>query len=478
MFTTTLSTIIRLSLFAVFAMPLAAARAAEDGPSIPGNATADAAPKPDEAKPGESKPADAPKPDEAKPDAKPEPEKLFAEGRDALFQGKFDEAVELLTKAVAAEPAKTSYRLHLARAFRYAGKQDEAIANLEQILKTAPDHVEAGQALAEVYSAAQKWKEVVRTLEPLLKYRHDYPTYHMLAEAHYNLDEKDKARKAFEEAIRLNPQSGADHYQLGNLYLGANSFARAADAYRAALRLGLDSPVLRYKLGSAYFNLRNYFGSVNQQTIRSGEVGTISGAWYLIEAVPGQKDVFRCAPEASAIYQVAKALADGIEDRPDIHVLRATIYLNARRYAQAHEMFDKIGPTVPDDDKALFHYYHAQAAFGMGNYDRYLELLQKAIDLDPTAYRSTLVDAYVAVADQYNQTGQVDLYIDYLRKAVSESPQTASLHLKLANAYEESQRPALALVEWRMVLDLEPDHPQRMRLLNLIAKHQNAPAKP
>jgi len=406
----------------------------------------------------------------------PDPEKLFAGGRDALFQGKCDEAIELLQKAVAADKTKTSYRLHLARAYRYASRNDEAAAQLEEILKAAPDHVEAGQALGEIYTAAKRWKDVVRVIEPLLKCRHDYPTYHMLAEAQNNLGETEKARKSYEEAIKLNPQSASDQCQLGNIYLAGNFFALAAESYRSALRLGLESPVLHYKLGFAYFNLRNYLGNVSVQTVKSGAPGTINGPRYLIEPVPGQKDAFRCAPETSAIYQVAKALADGIGDRPDIHVLQATIYLNARRYAQAGEMFAKIGPKVPKEDKALFYYYYAQAAFGTEQYDRYLELLEEAIKLDAAAYKATRVDAYLAVADQYNQSGNLEKYIEFLAKAVAESPQTASLHLKLGYAYEEVQKYEPAIAQWRMVLDIEPDHPERIKLLNLIEKYRSGAA--
>jgi tetratricopeptide (TPR) repeat protein len=423
----------------------------------------------------EAKPAAKPQSPAAKPAAQEKPaaseaEQWFTQGREALFQGKYEEAVALLGKAVAADKSKTSYRLHLARAYRYAGQHEQAIAHLEEILKTAPDHVEAGQMLGELYSAAKRWKDVVRVLDPLLQYRHDYPTYHMLAEAENNLGERDRARKSYEEALKLNPQSASDHYQLGNLYLAANFFALAADSYQQALRLGLDSPALRYKLGSAYFNLRNYFGAISLQTIRSGTPGTIHGTWYLVEAVPGHKDVFRCAPQTSAIYQIAKAVADGIEERPDIHVLRATIYLNARRYAQAFDMFAKIEPTVKED-KALFYYYYAQAAFGSGQYDRYLALLEEAIRLDPAAYKSARVDAYLSVADQYNEAGNLDKYIEYLVKAVAESPQTASLHLKLGYAYEDARKFDLAVAQWRMVLDIEPDHPQRTKLLNVIEKY-------
>ncbi len=153
-------------------------------------------------------------------------------------------------------------------------------------------------------------------------------------------------------------------------------------------------------------------------------------------------------------------------------MLQATIYLNARRYAQAYEMFGKIGPRVPKEDLALFNYYYAQAAFGSGQYDRYLALLEEAIRLDPAAYKATRVDAFLAVADQYNEVGDLAKYIDFLVKAVAESPQTASLHLKLGYAYEETEKYDQAVAQWRMVLDIEPDHPERIKLLNLIDKYR------
>jgi len=62
--------------------------------------------------------------------------------------------------------------------------------------------------------------------------------------------------------------------------------------------------------------------------------------------------------------------------------------------------------------------------------------------------------------------------------AVGASPQTASLHLKLGDAYEEARKYAKATVQWQMVLDLEPDHPKRMKLLNLIGKYRSQDPEP
>lgn len=399
-------------------------------------------------------------------------DELFQQGRDALFLGNYANAIELLQKAVATDldGTKTAFRLYLAKAYRYAGQDHDAEPLLRQILGVAPDHVEAGQALAELHASRKEWQAILTVLEPLLEYRHDYPTYHLLAEAAYHLDQADKARGYYQQAVALNPANPGDHYQLGNLYLQQNSFALAAAAYDSALLLGFDSPVLHYKLASAYFNLRNYFGRIEQLEVKAGKAGTIHRDRFLIEPVSGRSDTFLVAPVASAIYQVAKALEGGLEDRPDLHVLRANIYLNAQRFEPAHALFAAIEPKVPEADQALFYYYFAQAAFGLGAFDDYLRLLGEAIRRDPVAYRPNLVMAYQKVADHYNQIGEFDRYIDYLGKAVAESPRSAALHEKLGNAFLEVRKYAAAVVQWRMVLDLEPDHARRTELLNLIQR--------
>ena len=40
-------------------------------------------------------------------------------------------------------------------------------------------------------------------------------------------------------------------------------------------------------------------------------------------------------------------------------------------------------------------------------------------------------------------------------------------------AYEEARQFDKAMAQWQMVLDLESDHPQRMKLLNLLEKYRS-----
>ena len=83
-------------------------------------------------------------------------------------------------------------------------------------------------------------------------------------------------------------------------------------------------------------------------------------------------------------------------------------------------------------------------------------------------------DVRVLASDEFagrgpGETGERKT-IEFLGKAVGETPENAALHFKLGNAYEEARTYDQAKAQWRMVLDLEPDHPQRMRLLNLLAR--------
>ncbi len=400
----------------------------------------------------------------------PDAATLFAQGRSALFQGKYQEAIEALEKAVALDPeaSNSTYRVHLARAQLALGQTEEPEALLAAVIALFPEHVEAGQLLAGIYADQGRFSKVIAVLEPLLAFRHDYQTNHMLAEASYNQEKFDDARGYYLEAIRLHPGHPGDHAQLGNLYLSQGRFARAVGAYKQALQLGLQSPLLHYKLASAYFNLRNYFGKVRVVEVPSGEPETINGDWYLIERVPGKRDGFLAAGRSTAIFQAALAVDMGIEASPAIDLLIANIYLNARRHAQAYERYQALRASIPEADLALYHYYVAQSALGVGRYDEFVEALQEAGRLDPDAYGASLVEAYVVVAGRYEQAGDSTQRIRFLERAVQESPETASLHLRLASAYEQDKQYAQAITQWGMVLALEPDHPRRTELLQLI----------
>jgi tetratricopeptide (TPR) repeat protein len=394
-------------------------------------------------------------------------EELFQDGRKLFFQGKYAEAVKKLREAADANPDKTSYKLLLAKAHRYARQGPQAVAVFEEILKANPDHVEAGIELAELLSPAKEPARVIAVLEPLLKYKHDYPLYHLLAEAYYQQEKFDVARKHYEEAVKLNPRSAQDQYQLANIYLAQKRFAKAAESYETAGHLGLSTGAYHFKLASVYFNLRNFVGHVTTAEVIGGQPGEIKNDLYLIDPVPGQTDVFYVAVPRSALYQVAKAQQLGV-DIFDIRFLEANTWLSARRYANAEKIYAELEEKVGKTDAGLYWFYRAQTALGLEDYDAYLARLEKAIAAEPDVYKSTLADALVTVANRYQQQGESDRYVEYLGKAVEANPLSAQLHLALGDAFWLASDENGAVQQYKLVLELEPDHAQRVRLLNRI----------
>ena len=222
-----------------------------------------------------------------------------------------------------------------------------------------------------------------------------------------------------------------------------------------------------FKRASVYYNLHNYLGRVSMVEVIGGQAGEIKDDQFLIDAVPGKENWFYVAGPRSAIYQVRKAQEEGI-DIFDIHFLEANIWLAALRYARAAEIYATLEEKVKEADAGLFWYSWSQAALGTQDYDAYLQRLNKAIEAQPSLYKSTLTDALVTVAQRYQQQGDLAKYIEFLGKAVENNPLSANLHLTLGDAYWLGDERQNAAEQYRLVLELEPSHPERVRLLNRI----------
>ncbi len=418
--------------------------------------------------PAEATPEESTEPAEAK--EVPPGETAYEQGRRLFFLGNYEEAIEQFRAAAAADATKTTYKLYLAKALKNTNKPEEAEKIFLEILKENPEHTEAGMALAEIYEKAQRWKELIAVLEPVLEFKHDYAVYHMLARAYYSLPDLKKARMNYEKAIEQNPRSASDHYDLGNIYLGENRFALAAEAYEKCLALGHDTGILHYKLATAYSNLRNYLGAITEHVIKDGKPGTIKDEVYIIDPVSGKEDTFYVAPAKSAIYQVSRAIETGI-DVPDILFLRANIWLGAGRFEKAHALYAELEGKIGKDEKALLYHQFAEAAFGLGRYEEFLKHTGKAIKLQPETYGSVLVNAYLRIACRKNQAGDLKGYIEYLGQAIEEKPDVASYHLMIAYAYRDAKDYKQAVAHWKTVLEIEPDRPDRIELLNLINRY-------
>ena len=298
----------------------------------------------------------------------------------------------------------------------------------------------------------------------------DVEAHRLAAQRDLSAGDLTGARRNLAAAIAI-ADSPDDHVTLGEVHAREERFALAAEQFERAIELGLDEPAVHLALANAYDRLANDVGR-RLVVQRPGEsAGTISDGVYLLRPLEGKPDLFVAAPPASAIYQVQRAIDLGIET-PSALLLRADVLLNARSFDLAVSAYRALaehgGELTATEQKRLYHGF-AEALYCADDVEGFLEYTRKALGLEPEPAFDKMASAYRRAAERYNQRGDVREYIRYLELAVAETPNDADLHYDLGIGYWEAGDRHQAVRQWRMALELAPDHPEKSRMLQWLA---------
>jgi tetratricopeptide (TPR) repeat protein len=129
----------------------------------------------------------------------------------------------------------------------------KVVKELQILLKTKEELLEEGNTL---YSL-QRYDEAIRAFDQAIRLDPNY------ASAHYNkgnslgnLQRYDEAIRAFDQAIRLDPNYAAAYYNKGNSLHNLQRYDEAISAFDQAIRLNPNDPSAYYNKGVALQHLR------------------------------------------------------------------------------------------------------------------------------------------------------------------------------------------------------------------------------
>ncbi len=175
------------------------------------------------------------------------------EGIGAILQsqGKTDEAIAVLRKAISENAGSAIVHAGIATILLSQGKTDEAIADLRKAISE-----NAGSAILHAgLGTAYLSKKQYAAATPYFK--HAIALNPQLAEAHYNLgvalikqNNANDAVISFRQAITLNPQDTHALESLVNTLRTLGQLDKAADVYRQWLALEPDNPIPRHHLAA------------------------------------------------------------------------------------------------------------------------------------------------------------------------------------------------------------------------------------
>jgi len=189
----------------------------------------------------------------------PHPGILHSLGMIALETGRYEEALPLISQAIALSPKKAVYHSNLGEAYRRLGRFDEAIASYRHALGLQPELAETRAFLGAAFFAAGRLQEAIASCEQALAQKPD------LMEAHNNLgiafarlDRCDEAIAAFRQAAALAPSEVEVQVNLGLALFHGGRWEEALACYRKALQLRPDHADAHLNLGILLLLLGDY----------------------------------------------------------------------------------------------------------------------------------------------------------------------------------------------------------------------------
>jgi tetratricopeptide (TPR) repeat protein len=353
------------------------------------------------------------------------------------------------------------------RARRLAGDPAKAIELLIQAVRQCPDNLDYVSELARAHALCQDWTAVEKLLAPFQD-QLDADTLTLLADACAETGTAAQAVNVLERGLRRLPESEKLWLALIDHTLRQRQCALALDHVRQAQRRLGPTPQLRFRAAQAYYRLGQALGRTQVIRMPNGRAGQFVNEWLLLER-RDQTDRFLCCPPESALYQLRKALDAGL-DEPAAHLLHARIWQQANRPEIALAILQGRETLWLEDASVDALATCAEIALAANALNDFLRYARLRAARQPQRRDEILFEAFTAAAERYNQRGDLTLSRELLRRAVALQPENATVMLHLADATWDTGARAEATRWYRRVLEREPDHPERRRILERLGE--------
>jgi tetratricopeptide (TPR) repeat protein len=427
----------------------------------------------------------------------------FLLGEIRFHQGRYQEALGPLEKALALQPETLQARRLYAATFVGLKQYDRAMSEYNQALKTAPHDIDSYYGLGSVclrvgqeitgrlsgepgyarwitaqhYEPSEQWqilavnayKDAVEHLPSVPGVRIGYARLEIIRK------NWDAAREALEAELRLDPQSYEARFHLARIALSRGDANHAAQLLEESVQirpeffdplpeLALEwTAAMREACEKALSAAKDCFAVdyLRSESARAGGQATEAKQWAL--RAEGARGESLAASKAAAASGISERLAldllahkryeQGLEMigrlgsprslRPETRLEAARALYRTRRYEEMISFFSGGVPKISEINYLLGQSYKQLA----------LERFSQMARLAPESARShqVLGDAYSAEERYYDAIGEY-------QAAVKLEPGNAELLFELGNSYFKQTQYSLAVASFDGAIRLDPLH--------------------
>lgn len=263
-------------------------------------------------------------------------------------QGKNQESVPFMQRAIAIQPSNPAYRLNLANALLELEQPHLALEHLTLALQAAPASAEFYNALGMTHSALGLTTQAIESYQKAISHSSQAPSgYINLGALHQTQGDYERAIATYLEGIQHNPANAKLHNNLSLAYLALYNVNMAIEHLQQALVLQPGYFEARNNLATAY----KHAGRVEQAIASYMEVLTTNPryteAYYNLGLVLQEQKRYA---EALACYQQALTLNP---DYAQAQYNLGHIHIKLDQLDQAAAWFERILQRNPEHTAAL-----------------------------------------------------------------------------------------------------------------------------
>lgn len=355
-------------------------------------------------------------------------------------RGEFARAAEIYEQMISRWPLVGVIHLRLSGVYEYLDRPAEAIASARKYAELAPNLADAHFNLGERLKNAGFFDE---SIAPLLKATTIDPglggAYAMLSESYELIGDKQNAINSLKHAYRYLPPSVPISLRYGTALAESGRYADAVQPLERANAMEPDQVEIMGTLGLVYSEISQFDKGIDILTRASALAPNSREIAQFLEAAQGQKHLYGRFDEIRAFVQKNP---DNLEWRHGL----ALVYRSRGMLKEAENEHLEIIRRAPKD---ATHYNRLRIFYSeTGQFEKALEYLRKAIELDPNhAF-------YMGMAWLLRDLGRLDEAIVAGRRSVELKPTSYYSRISLGEMLLQKGNREDALREFQAAFEL------------------------
>ena len=342
--------------------------------------------------------------------------------------------------------------LTLGRLYVTTGQTDNAIDVLTEVLDAEPQFSEALVMLGAAHEARREWDEAAAAYERAVRLSPRRARYRRrLASSLLNAGQRDRALGVLRELVEVRPDDAESWFQLAQLELQLDNHDAAEAAARRVVELepeGLRGP---FVLSSVQGATRQYRAMADTLIPLVGRVRDSGGSpSQLASLLQRLSAAYHSLGDLNGSVDALTEAAGLVPSNLALQAQLAQVYLDAGRLDEAARVVDRARAARPDSLPLLR--LEAQTLLARGSLSDAVALLEQA----RVQYADQPI-AHVALAGVYSDNDRVDEAVRVLTEAEELFPASRLVVFQLGAVFERVRRYAEAERAFRRVLDRNPD---------------------